>query len=107
MNMSDVRIKVDTGFMLTKAEAIKTEIRTMRKDWEQIQKTVKDMKGYWEGDASNKNEDILNKEQEEVEEVMKRLSEHPDDLLKMANLYSATETNNEEDITALPSDIIT
>ena len=105
--MSDVRIKVDTGLMLTKAEAIKTEIRTMRKDWEQIQKTEKDMKGYWEGDASNKNEDILNKEQEEVEEVMKRLSEHPDDLLKMANLYSATETNNEEDITALPSDIIT
>ena len=37
--MSDVRIKVDTGLMLTKAEAIKTEIRTMRKDWEQIQKT--------------------------------------------------------------------
>ena len=34
--MSDVRIKVDTGLMLTKADAIKTEIRTMRKDWEQI-----------------------------------------------------------------------
>lgn len=105
--MSDIQIKVDTGSMLTTAENIKSEIATIRKDWDQIQRIVADMKGYWEGDANNKNDEILNKEKEDVEEVIKRLSEHPDDLLKMANLYSGTETSNEEEVTFLPTDIIT
>lgn len=49
---------------------------------------------------------MLSKTVEEVEEVINRLSEQPDDLLKMANLYVEGEKASEEIAKSLPKDVI-
>lgn len=104
--MSDVRIKVDTGKLVKQAGNIKKNIQSFRKEWNALKTAAENTKTYWEGDASNKHGNMLSKTVEEVEEVINRLSEHPDDLLKMANLYVEGEKASEEIAKSLPKDVI-
>lgn len=104
--MSDVRIKVDTGKLVKQAGNIKREIKSFRKEWNALKTAAENTRAYWEGEAFNKHNNMLSKDVEEVEEVINRLSEHPDDLLKMANLYVESEKENVEIARGLPKDVI-
>lgn len=104
--MASITIKVNTSVMVNKAGELKSQIKKIKGSWETLKKAVNNSKTYWEGEASNRHIEMLNKEQENVENVIKRLEEHPDDLLKMADLYVKSEEKNENLANELPTDII-
>lgn len=104
--MAEAIIKVDTDVMVKKAEEIKKQVKEIQKNWDNIKSAITNSKSYWEGAASEKHGNLLEKEKEEVENVIKRLSEHPSDLLQMAEIYVSSEEAGEEIANELPSDII-
>lgn len=104
--MAEAIIKVDTDTMVKKAGEIQNQIREIQRNWDTIIRTISDSKSYWEGSASEKHSNMLEKEKTEVEEVIKRLSEHPTDLLQMAEIYVSGEEANEDMANELPIDII-
>lgn len=104
--MAEAIIKVDTDVMVKKASEIKNQVKEIQRNWDTIKTAVSNTKAYWEGAASEKHVNMLEKEKEEVEEVIKRLSEHPDDLFQMAEIYVSGEEANETTANELPIDII-
>lgn len=104
--MAEITLKVDTAVMNKKAGEIKKQIQNIRKKWDDIQNQINNSTSYWEGEASNKHIDMLKKESEEVEAVLKRLDEYPSDLAEMAGFYLEAEKENEQASMALPVDVI-
>lgn len=102
----DVRLKVNSSVMRAKAQEIQNRVMTMEQRWNQIKNTITRSKGYWAGDASNKHQEYLKEIEGDIEKILKRIKEHPQDLLKMAGIYEKAETEVNSLAGALPDDII-
>ena len=99
-------LKVKLEVLKKRATEIKTSISSLEKELAEIGTVVKGTKKYWEGDASNTHQKHYKTFEEDIPKIIKRLKEHPVDLLKMANLYDKTEDENKQLALKLPADII-
>lgn len=104
--MSIFTLKVTPEVMKNKADIMEKQVENIEKHWNDIKKTVNNSKFYWEGDASDIHRKYITDIEEEVNDVIKRLKEHPRDLLTMANLYDSTEEKIIQQTTSLPDDVI-
>ena len=89
--MDNFEIKVKTEDMVRIADDFKTKVNTM-------QTAVNDTEELLKATSYNYNK--------EAEEVIRRLTEYPGDLLKMAGIYVTAENENAERPAELPTDII-
>ena len=92
--------------MLNQAETIKGSVKNIKKMFESIEKRVSGSQTYWEGSASNAHITKYNKIKENCRDIIRRLSEHPKDLMKMSGLYKGTETEAQEDANSLAGNIL-
>lgn len=104
--MADFKLKVTPDVLKSQAQAIKSEISSIEKQWANIETLIKRSKGYWEGEASQQHIKYYNEVKEPVKKVIKRLKEHPDDLLKMAGIYDTAEKQAASLANTLPDDVI-
>lgn len=104
--MSEITIKVSSAELKSKAREIKKQISVIKQNWESLKKTVENSTTYWEGNASDMHQSKLKKQVEAVERVLKRLGEHPTDLLEMAGIYEEVEETVKQKVTELPTSII-
>lgn len=104
---SGIQLKVAPNTLKSKANEITTEITAVERQWTQLQETVTRSKSYWEGDASNVHQKYITTIKSDVATLIKRLKEHPKDLLKMAQLYDEVEEKAKQLSSALPKDVIT
>lgn len=104
--MADFIIKVSPETMLKQAESIKGNVKNIEKLFTSIEERVFGSRTYWEGSASNTHITRYNKIQENCRDIIRRLSEHPEDLLKMAGLYQETETQAKESAESLAGNIL-
>lgn len=104
--MSSIYIKVTTEELLSKAEIVKTKVKAMQDEINETERLMNNTASYWLGSAGDKKrKDFLNKKAK-ADEIIKRLSEYPEDLLEMAGLYVAAENENADRPAALPTDFI-
>lgn len=103
--MAEFSIKVSPDIMLRQADAIKNNVNTIRQNLDNIKNRVTASKNYWEGEASNLHLKSYEKMEEQGEEIIHRLGEHPNDLLRMAGIYSDNESKAAESANSLPNDI--
>ncbi|MGN0290472.1 MAG: WXG100 family type VII secretion target [Lachnospiraceae bacterium] len=104
--MANVTLKVSTDVMKAKADEIKTQAKNIETNWERMKEVVNNSKTYWEGDASDYHRRYLKDNEDDVKKIIKRLNEHPKDLLSMAGIYSETEKQAAKIASALPDDVI-
>lgn len=104
--MADFKLKVKPDVLKSQAQAIKSEISSIEKQWANIEILIKRSKGYWEGEASQQHQKYYNEVKESVRKVIRRLKEHPDDLLKMAGIYDTAEKQAASLANTLPDDVI-
>ncbi len=104
--MAGFQLKVKTEVLQIQASNVKNEISAIEKEWRNIETLIKRSKGYWEGDASNQHIKYYMEVKEPVNKVIKRLKEHPTDLLKMAGIYSAAEQEAAGLANVLPDEVI-
>lgn len=104
--MSEVTLRVSPEVMIKQADAIKNTVNKIGRQFDNIGERVGKIQTYWEGKASDCHCAKYKEIYKQVEEVVKRIGGHPDDLLRMAGIYQTTETEDVDNIVSLPQDII-
>lgn len=99
-------LKVTPETLKSKAKEITDQISRLETGWNKISTTITNSKIYWEGEASDMHQGYRKEAEPDVKTILKRLREHPTDLLNMANLYEEAEQKATEIANALPTDII-
>lgn len=104
--MANETLKVSVEILNKEAEAISQQINKIESNWNSLVRCIENSKSYWEGEAGNLHRKMISNEKEDVENVIKKLKEHPSDLYEMAGVYAETETKAQELANALPVDVI-
>lgn len=100
------QLKVTPDQLKSKAQEITTQINKIQNDWNKVSNLIENSKSYWEGDASDVHRKSKKNMEDDVTRVIKRLKEHPEDLLNMAGIYIQAEEKAMQIANSLPDDII-
>lgn len=101
-----VTLKVAPSVLKTQSGVVSSEINTLEQAWREMESVIKKTKGYWEGQASNQHLEYYNDVKDDMETIIRRLKEHPVDLLKMAGIYEESENMAQQIASSLPEDVI-
>lgn len=104
--MAGITLKVTPEEIKSKAQQIQGQIERFEAAWSNMAQLVGSSRGYWEGEAGNLHQKQFRLYQEDVERIVRRLKEHPVDLLKMAEIYEESESKVQEKIRELSGDVI-
>lgn len=91
-----IQLKVTPKELKNKATSIKTSINSIERELDDITSTILGTKKYWQGDASDMHQQNFSKFKADIPSVVKALKEHPDELLRMADIYVEVEAKNNE-----------
>ena len=101
-----VQIKVDSAILSSKAETVSKSIRGMKDCFEQLGTIIGRTSYYWIGEAGDLHRKIYQEQKPQIEEMMRRLEEHPADLITIAQTYETAERTVASAAEALPGDVI-
>jgi WXG100 family type VII secretion target len=99
-------IKVNTQVLLNKADDADNSINQMKNCFEELEKIINRTSYYWIGEAGDKHRNIYNSQKDTIDEMLKRLKEHPRDLKTIAQQYESVEMAVQEISNELPGDVI-
>ena len=102
----DVQIRVNSAVLNSKAQSVSTSIKNMENCFEQLETIINRTSYYWIGEAGDLHRKIYKNQKPQVEEMMKRLKEHPTDLMTIAQTYDTAEAAVQSIAAELPGDII-
>lgn len=102
----DVQIKVDSAALLEKAGLVRTNILNMEKCFDNLEQIVTRTSYYWIGEAGEMHRNIYREQMPKVDEMLKRLKEHPADLEGIARTYESAESQIQSYAEELPGNII-
>jgi WXG100 family type VII secretion target len=104
--MASIQLKVDVDALVGKSAEISDVIGKIKVAYESLKSTAEASSGYWEGDAANAFRKYVNSIDNDIQSVLKRMGEHPTDLLQMADVYEKTEATIVEQANSLPDNVI-
>lgn len=104
--MAQIQIRVNPEVMKNEAYGIQESVSNIQREYNALAALVKATTGYWEGEAATAYRKYLDKIDGSMQSLLKRLKEHPEDLLKMAGLYDDAESKAAEAAAALPDNVI-
>lgn len=99
-------VKVNTTVLKNKAQAVSRSIQAMERQFDQLERRISATSYYWVGEAGDQHRKLYAEQKRNVEEMIKRLKEHPTDLLTMAQIYDSAEAAVKSMAAGLPGDII-
>lgn len=101
-----VQIKVNAAVLGSKAQVVSRQIRNMENCFEQLDTIVNRTGYYWMGEAGDRQRMLYKGQRPQIEEMMRRLKEHPADLLAIAKNYEGAEYSAQSMAAELPNDVI-
>jgi WXG100 family type VII secretion target len=104
--MASIQLKVDVDALVEKSSEISDVVGKIKTSYESLKSIAEASSGYWEGDAANAFRKYVKSIDKDMQSVLKRLGEHPTDLLKMADVYEKTESAIIEQADTLPENVI-
>ena len=93
--MADFTFRVKPEDLTTKSGEFSTIIKSINKRFTQIEEISKKTRGYWRGEAGDKDREGYASYQDDITFIIGRLEEHPIDLLRMAGIYKQAEQKAE------------
>ncbi|MBR3307992.1 MAG: WXG100 family type VII secretion target [Lachnospiraceae bacterium] len=99
-------LKVEPGVLKDKADEVIALHTTMKTLFDEMKANVASTSGFWRGEAGDANRKAYNDLSDRIEDMLKRLGEHPVDLMKMAGVYDAAEAEAKEVGSALRGNVI-
>lgn len=99
-------IKVTPEQVAAYAQRMDVLIKKIKKDFEEMDKTVSAQTGFWEGQAEESYRNTYFANHSEVEEALTRLGKIPGTLLSISGVYEQTENALSQMADILPDDII-
>lgn len=101
-----VQIKVNPAVLSDKAQTVSRQIKNMENCFEQLDMIVNRTACYWMGEAGDRHRMLYKEQRPQIEEMMRRLKEHPADLLAIAQNYETAESAVQSMAAELPGDVI-
>lgn len=104
--IGNVRIKVKTEVLVEKAQSVSASIRNMSDCFDELERIINRTSYYWNGKAADAHRRQYQEQKAKVDEIMRRLQEHPRDLLAISQTYRTAEQEAEAIAGGLPGDVI-
>lgn len=104
--VGDIEIKVKPEQLIAKADEVTQRLNKLKAAFSQMDALVNGSKSYWRGQAGDAHREIYKGEREAVDEMLKRLDEHPADLRAIALNYIEGEALVTQISASLPSDAL-
>lgn len=98
--------EVDTSRLISAAGQLKDKIHKAETSYNNVMSIVKNTNRYWIGQAGDEHRSIFLDQQDDIDEILERLKEHPDDLLKIAGVYEEAEKETETIVEAPVTNLI-
>lgn len=89
--MANMILRVTPEVLEAKAGQFSTVAKEIRTHFERIQTISSKTRGYWQGEAGTRDRESYASYQDDISFTLRRLEEHPDDLLRMAGIYRTAE----------------
>ena len=102
----DITLRVKPEALKTKSAEFTNIINDIEKRFQRIMDTSGKTRGYWIGEAGDKDRQGYSSYQTDISYIMKRLREHPVDLLQQAGIYEEAERKAASRNAALKTDTI-
>lgn len=104
--VGSVEVRVDTDVMVAQAENVRQLANDMKRKFDIIEDLVNKSQYYWIGEAGDLHRKMFFEQKENIDLMLRRLLEHPNDLIAIATNYEVAERENISVAQALPIDII-
>jgi WXG100 family type VII secretion target len=105
--LGDVELLVTPEQLNNKAAEVEKNVANMRTRFDNMKRLIDKSQNYWIGDAGDMHRQNYADQVENIELVLKRLAEHPEDLRAIAQTYSETELKIADVIVPeLPGDVL-
>ena len=101
----DIILKEAPERLREKAEQVSQEISAMTDAFEELAAVISRTSHYWIGEAGDHYRTLYTENKEEIEEMFKRLGQHPGWLLQKAQVSELNGEDKEQPV-PLPGDII-
>lgn len=100
-----ITLRVTPEELKAQSNKVTDDISSIRDDIQKMRNAVENSRGYWKGDASDKQYNNFTAGYQTVDQMMTRLDTYPTRLLQMAGIYEVTEEANETTASAMTPDI--
>ena len=105
-SIGSASVRVNAETLIAQAGEVKSLGNDMKTQFQSLANIVQRMRNYWIGDAGDATRKLYDKQKDQVDVMLRRVLEHPDDLLKISGNYKAAEANNISTAQSLNADII-
>jgi len=102
----DVQIRVTPLALKEKAATVTNNIAAMQTCFDELEQIINRTSYYWIGEAGDMHRQMYAEQKSAIAEMMRRLSEHPKDLLTISGQYEVTEQEVEAIGQSLSGDVI-
>ena len=89
--MADMVLRVTPETLERKASEFTDIVRDIQQRFDKIATISSKTKGYWQGEAGDQDRTGYASYQDDIAFILRRLQEHPTDLLSMAGIYREAE----------------
>lgn len=89
--MADFTFRVTPERLKEKSVEFSDIVKNIKRCFEQVEDISAHTKSYWQGEAGNRDRESYTSYKDDIAFIVRRLEEHPTDLLKMAGIYADTE----------------
>lgn len=102
----DAVIQVSTSELASAAATLKERIQTAKASYGNVMTIVQNTQRYWIGEAGDEHRRAFLDQQDDIDQILARLTEHHDDLLKIAGIYEPLEQKTKEIVQAPVTNLI-
>ena len=103
---SQVSFRVTPEILLSKSTEAAGKVNSMKRHFEELRALMDKTKGYWLGEGGDKHRQLYYDLEKDTEEILRRLGEHPADLVTIAQRYFNVEMEIQQAVQELPGDVI-
>ena len=106
LSSGDVSLLVTPQELQSKSAEVAGYVKTVRDHFDSLKMLVEESSGYWKGEASDLYRKFYKDQEADVERILLRLAEHPEDLTMIAQTYLTAEESVKQIIETLPGDVL-
>lgn len=104
--IGSVELLVTPEQLNVKAGEVEKLVANMRTRFENMKTLVEKSSGYWVGEAGDLHRQNYANQKDNIDNILRRLAEHPGDLRTIAQTYTTVELKTQEIAANLPGDVL-
>lgn len=104
--MEGFELLVTPEVLESKSAEVEKKVNNVKEKFAKMNDMIDATKEYWVGEGGDKHRETYGKFRNDIDDIIKRLSEHPAELLTMAGIYRQSEQTNVSSSNSLDNNVI-